>query len=104
VVRFDRVPIGIDLAAIAHPSISLRQRPLVEAEAIARLIALAGVRSQAELSTRSVQEQIIGLVYVVDTGSRGSRLDHMHLDLESRAQALAGCRNDPLERADPPWS
>ena len=101
-MRLDRLAGGIHLTAIAYPPVSAVAHPVVESDPVARLVALGRERIQRELATGGVEQQVVGLGHVVDPRAGRPGLDHMHFDLEPRAQALAGGRDDPLQGAGSP--
>ena len=84
------------------PPVPLRHRPVEQADRVAGLIILTGEWIKAELATRSVEQQIVGLSDVVDAGAGRPGLDHMHLDLEARRKTATSRGDNPLERADAP--
>ena len=101
---FDRGSGPIDHAPVADPPVAARDRPVVEPDSVARLVGLGGERIERELPARVVEQQVVGLVDVVDAGARGPRLDHVHGDVSSRPELLTSSGDHALQRADAPRS
>ena len=104
VMWLDRLTRRVDHAPVAHPPVAARDGPVVQANRVARLVGLGLERVQRELPASVVEKQVVRLVYVVDAGAGGSRLDHVHGDVLAGREVLAGGRDHALKRADAPWS
>ena len=86
VMGFNRFTGAIDDATVAHPPVPLRYRPVEQADRVAGLIILTGEWIKAELATRSVEQQVVGLSDVVDAGAGRPGLDHMDLGLQGQTK------------------
>src|SRR6185437_10227734 len=104
VVRLDRLTRGILHAAVAHPTVALADGPVVQPDAVARLVVLDLERVERELSARVVEKQVVGLAGVVNARSRRSGFDHVHGNVDARSELLARGRDHALQGADAPGS
>ena len=102
VVGLDRLPHPVDHATVAHPAVASLDGPLVQSNSVVRLVGLGLERVQGELPAGVVEEEVVGLGYVVDAGARGSRLDHVNGDIDGRRKLLTCCGDNALKSADAP--
>ena len=103
-VGLDRLARWIDHALVADPPIAPRHGPVVQPDAIAGLIILRLERVQGELPAGIVEQEIVGLRYVVYARAWRSRLDHVDGHVDAGRQVLARDCDHALEGADAPWS
>ncbi|HYB24680.1 MAG TPA: hypothetical protein VED41_12835 [Solirubrobacteraceae bacterium] len=103
VVSLDRLSRGVLDAAVAHPAVALRDGPVVQTNAVARLVVLGLERIQGELPAWIVEEKVVGLCHVVHARAWSSRLNHVHSDVDARLALLARRRDHALKSADAPW-
>ena len=88
VMGLDRLAGRIDLAAVADPPVAPLEHPVVQPDAVARLVVLGVERIQRQLATGVVEQQVVWLRHVVDARAGRPGLDHVHFDLEPDGQAL----------------
>ena len=104
VVGLDRTTAWVDHAPVAHPSVPTLDRPVIQAQSVARLVGLGLERVQRELPAWVVEEEVVGLRDVVHAGARRSGLDDVHGDVNAWPKLLARGGDHALEGADAPWS
>ncbi len=78
VSRQNRLAARADLVLVADATISLLERPLVEAHGVGGVFILVGGCVQGELPARIVQDQIVGLCGGVDPAAELARFDDVH--------------------------
>ena len=103
-MALDRLTRRVLHAPVADPAVALGDRPVVQTDAVAGLIVLGFERVQRELPAGVVEDEVVGLAYVVDAGTRGSGLDHVHGDVNARPELLACGADHSLKGADAPRS
>ena len=98
----NRLTRRVDRAPVADPAVALCNGPVVQATCVARLLGLGFERVQGELPAGVVEEEVVGLLDVVNARAGGSGLDHVHCDVKARPKLVASGRDHTLESADAP--